>query len=131
MTEQEQKLLFAKRYRDDKSDPLMIVQDVMPKGTDAIVIINATRTWPHDPVVIAELERLTKILPEKEEIAHQLLHKANDKNIAPDDQVKFYKLYCDLIYPSKSASTKSDSGGDRLDEFIEALTCPLPPAKAD
>lgn len=130
MTEQEQKLAFAKRYRDDRSDPLPIVLSVMPFGTDPVAIHNAMQQWPHDPIVVGEIERLSKILPEKETIAHQLLYKANNPAIAPEDQVKFYKLYCDLIYPSKSGSLKSDSGGDRLDEFIEALTCPLP-AKVD
>lgn len=122
MTVDEQKILFARRYRENKKDALMIARACLPKDSDAVTIINAKDTWPHDPIVLAEMQRLDELPLDKAIINNEVLTIARSSFVDPKDRIAAYKLVAELnglIIPT------AQKGGAKSTDKLEELKAML------
>lgn len=122
MTVEEQKLLFARRYRENKKDALMIARACLPKDSDAITIINASNEWIHDPIVTAEIQRLDQIPLDKSVINNEVLTIARSTSVDPKDRIAAYKLVAELNGLIIPAAMKGGAKStDKLEELQKML----------
>jgi hypothetical protein len=124
MTELEQKLLFAARLRREPDSALMIAASILGRATidaNPMLAINAADMWPHDPVVMAEIQRLNDAPVDKRIYITEMHSKAN-KAFERGDH-KSYAAIMQLVLNAegylKGVSTKDDgkTGEDKLAEL--------------
>jgi len=125
----EQKCQFALGYHRSKEDSFRIVANLLPKklvDDNPLAVINIAWALPNDPVVIEELDRLSKTMPTEAEVLHAIWTKAND----PLTDRKYYaaimKVYADIRW-RKEAETSDKSNYDRIKEIANAVVpgiCP-------
>jgi hypothetical protein len=125
MTELDYKLQFAgllqRVPRELRLNPQpMIAKQIV--GTEdcmkyPLFVLHIAETWPVDPVVIAEIDRLDKTPIEKEIILTELHRIGTSVLVDPADRVKAFAEYAKIsgwTMPSKNDLLRSD---DRLKEL--------------
>lgn len=109
LNQQELKLEFAAsllRHPDDPDKAAFAITD------DTGLALQIARSWPKDPVVIGEQERLLlsgsarTFLPTKEVQARRVYDEATSQKNTPDDRLKAHRLYAELMsYIEKPVGT--------------------------
>lgn len=125
MTEQEAKLEFAVLI--NKGEPPIVAAESLLAyyNVDATYITYVARTWPSDPVVVAELKRLTNRIPTQDEMALEILQKAREvaKNRGYDEANKLYRTAGEMLGMLGANASKKDTkkAADKLDMLAEMI----------
>lgn len=116
MTESELKAAFAAFLLDNPAQPLGAALKLYPSEKDRGEACRIAFSWPNDPEVIIELERLktvvvpNKDIPTKEQFIAEMWKLAKSENVSPKDRAAAGRLVGDVMGFVKTPSADEGLG---------------------
>lgn len=124
------KRLFAAALLRDPHDVVGAGRRAFPGKTNHGRAIEASQTWPTDPVVLAILEELTSDegLPSREHVAREVWARAMDPEAADKDRIAAFKLYSEIMGSLKPEHEGLETSLNEIFRRIEQDGRPRPPS---
>jgi hypothetical protein len=125
--------LLANQPRANRpASALVIAKQVVGRDTAEkfpMYVIQMSEEWPHDPEVIAEINRLDLIQVPKELVMKDVYHMASDPYKETKHRIDAYRLYAEMNGWIQK-STGKETGGtneflDRLQQLHNAVVNPV------
>lgn len=125
----EQKRAFALAYKQI-GDPNRAAQKIFPRLGDGGNAYHASITWLNDPIVIAELDRLTEehaeieFMPSKAVTARTIYAIAENTSCDPDTRLRAFKLYCEVMQYTGTPSVQINNNDNRVVNAVMMVPAP-------
>ncbi len=117
---------FARLLLDSPTQGLQIVHSLLqtytpvPFAVNPVYITSFANSWPFDPEVLAEQERILSEPLSKQKFVRELLTHARNPNYAPDDKLGYFKLIKEIEFGT-SVSLNSAKNGKQTDDKLQEL----------
>ena len=87
---------------DHPAEHMAAAQQIFSRRDQTALALQVATEWPRDPVVIAELERLSENvtgddLTSKADLARKIMQIGDNPQHSPDERLKAYKQYAELM----------------------------------
>jgi hypothetical protein len=109
---------------------------VFPLPGDEILATKARTDWLNDPIVLEELDRLSKSqdygeLPSRAQQARDIYNLAQDHTKPIDDRIKAHKLYAEIMGFVQKPGNAGQGGGNTYIDNRRVILLPQEPASID